>query len=74
MKFSKLSRRLRNNMPFTLIELLAVPAVAVGKFCATLRAHRSLGEVGRQVRKVFTLIELLVVIAIISILMAMLLP
>ncbi|HBC87693.1 MAG TPA: hypothetical protein DCZ94_12110 [Lentisphaeria bacterium] len=49
---------------FTLIELLAVPAVAVGLFSPTRR----------QVRKAFTLIELLVVIAIIAILVALLLP
>lgn len=48
---------------FTLIELLACPAVAP-----------SHGEGRRQVRAAFTLIELLVVIAIIAILAAMLLP
>ncbi|HBC87062.1 MAG TPA: hypothetical protein DCZ94_08920 [Lentisphaeria bacterium] len=49
---------------FTIIELLAVPAVANGQFYPERR----------QVRKAFTLIELLVVIAIITILAALLLP
>gem|GEM_PF-292641 len=49
---------------FTIIELLAVPAVANGQLCPKRR----------QVRTIFTLIELLVVIAIISILIALLLP
>jgi prepilin-type N-terminal cleavage/methylation domain-containing protein/prepilin-type processing-associated H-X9-DG protein len=48
---------------FTLIELLARPAVAPSR-----------GDGRRQVRAAFTLIELLVVIAIIAILAAMLLP
>ena len=55
-------RLLRNfycRAPFTLIELLAVPAVALWR---------------RRVRSAFTLIELLVVIAIIAILASMLLP
>jgi prepilin-type N-terminal cleavage/methylation domain-containing protein len=56
---------------FTLIELLAVPAVAQR---ATVSGMASWRRRKASSKSVFTLIELLVVIAIIAILAAMLLP